>query len=583
MCPEQAKYSELDEKLFEMQALFDLSKALNSTLNLKEILDTILLTPMGKFLISKGLVLIAKGGEHRYVVESQKGLSRSLQGQVIQLGDLPCEILPVRQIQDPLSQAFFSKNGIDVILPIMHQEQRLGIICFGKKINGKPFTDPELDYLSSLSNIAATAIQNGLMYRELAEAKRLLEKKYQEQNTLFEIERELSSSLSSLQSDKVLNLLAYSIMGEMMVQKCMIFLNDHSKLALYLNKGFDSAQTGDILSDEAFLNRLMQVREPLLVEEIAEDADVCRKCREAGIEVLVPMRSANESRGILALGPKITQLPFAREDLEFLSTLGNLSMISIENVRLFEERLKNQKFEEELRIASDIQKRLLPGSCPKLDGFDIAAINLSSRQVGGDYYDCIQLDERRYALSIADVSGKGVPASLLMSNLQASFHALVKTGLEPGEMTARINNLIHRNTDFDKFITFFFGILDIKDRTFTSVNAGHNPPYVFHDDGTFQTLNEGGLILGMMPDVIYNSETVQLQSGDCLVMFTDGVSEAMNALEEEFEEKRIEQCILENYHLGAQELLEKLIASVMEFAQGQPQADDITCFIVKVS
>ncbi len=585
MSSEQKKrenYSELDEKLFEMQALFDLSKALNSTLQLKEILDTILLTPMGKYLITKGLVLIEKAAPDKFVIKSLKGLPKSLLEQIVQLSGLPRTAGYTDEIHNPISRAFFAKNEIELILPIVHQNDFLGFVCFNRKIKGTDYSNEELNYLSSLTNIAATSIKNSLIFQELDTAKRQLEKKYQEQNTLFEIERELSSTLSSLQSEKVLNLLAYSIMGEMMVQKCLIFLNENNAMKLSLNKGFQREQMETVLADSHFLENLLQLEKPVIISGTYEESELCKKCSDTGIQVLVPMRTANEAKGVLALGPKITKLEFSTEDLDFLATLGNMSMISIENVRLFEEKLKNQKFEDELRIASDIQKKLLPDTCPVIEGFDIAAVNISSRHVGGDYYDCIRLSDTQYALCIGDVSGKGVPASLLMANLQASLHALVNTGLEISKMIVRINNLIHRNTGIDKFITFFLTILDTREKTLLAVNAGHNPPYVFHKDGTFQTLNAGGLILGMMPDSSYESEKVQLQSGDCIVMYTDGVSEAMNSDEEEFEETRIEKSILSNYQLSAQGILEHLIADVMTFAEGQPQADDITSLIVKV-
>jgi len=572
----------LDEKLFELQALFDLSKALSSTLNLKEILDTILLTPMGRFLLGKGLVLIEKGQEGSYVVESIKGLPKSLVGRQVQLRLSADEPVQVGAISDALSRAFFESHGIALVVPIQRLNKNLGFICFGNKISGAGFEESELSYLHSLSNIAATAIQNGLTFLQLAEAKRQLEKKYQEQNTLFEIERELSSSLASLESEKVVNLLAYSIMGEMMVQKCLIFLREEDTMAFALNKGFLQENLDDLLADSAFLDLLAALDAPVATRQLNQDDPVFSRCTHHGIELLVPMRSANETKGILALGAKITGSEFKDEDIDFLSTLGSMSMISIENVRLFEEKLRNQKMEEELRIASDIQKRLLPTESPKLDGFDIAAVNISSRQVGGDYYDCIKLSDTQYAFCIADVSGKGAPAALLMANLQAALHALLNTGLDITEVVARINNLIHRNTDYDKFITFFFGVLDLTTREFTCVNAGHNPPYIFHSDRTFQTLNEGGLILGMMANVPYESETVTLQRGDSIVMYTDGVSEAMNAAEEEFEEHRIEETVAAHYDASAQGLLDELIAAVVAFAEGQPQADDITGLIIKV-
>jgi len=350
---------------------------------------------------------------------------------------------------------------------------------------------------------------------------------------------------------------------------------------LKLNKGFQDESALDLSSGENFYEQLLKLEGPVIVKNESA-TELYDRLNEFGVRALIPMRIQNETKGIVALGDKITKLDFAREELDFLTTLGNLSMISIENARLFEETLEKQRMEEELQIASEIQKQLLPKECPRIENYEVAAVNISSRQVGGDYYDCFKIDEHKYAFCIADVSGKGVPAALIMSNLQASLHSLVSTELDIGDMTSRINDLIYRNTGLDKFITFFFGVLDSKENTFTSCNAGHNPPYLFHADGTFQTFDKGGLILGMMPNISFETETLKLQTGDAIVMYTDGVSEAMDADEEEFEEKRIEACILENYGLSAEDMLDKLLGAVRDFSQGQPQADDITSLIIKV-
>ncbi|MCG8608146.1 SpoIIE family protein phosphatase [bacterium] len=573
----QSSFTELDEKLYELQALFDLSKALNSSLNLKNILDTILLTPMGKMLISKGIVLLCRD-DKAFVVETLKGLSKSLVGNRIQIDALPSGPEFVDRLSPSPWQALFEKNEVELVIPILYDNKNLGVIGFGKKILGKPYSDAELEYLKSLSNIAATAVQNGLIFEELNGVNRQLDKRVQELNTLFEIGKELNSTL---ESNTVVNLLAYSIMGELMVNRCLVFLRENGEMELRLNKGFQQNAELEKTANSDFQKRLSTLSESIIVED--KDDAFFGDLNTLGIRALIPLRIQNETKGVVALGDKITKLDFYPEELDFLTTLGNLSMISIENARLFEETLEKQRLEEELQIASEIQKQLLPKACPEIKKYKIAALNISSRQVGGDYYDCFQIDEDKYAVCIADVSGKGAPAALIMSNLQASLHSLVSLGIDIGDMTSRINNLIYRNTAMDKFITYFFALLDTKANTLTSCNAGHNPPYLFHSDGTFQTFDHGGIILGMMPNMPYETETVHLKPGDCVVMFTDGVSEAMNAEEDEFEEKRIEACILENYELSADQILEKLIDAVKDFSAGQPQADDITSLIIKVS
>jgi len=573
----EEKFTQLDEKLYELQALFDLSKALNSSLNLKNILDTILLTPMGKLLIAKGVILISKG-KNAFAVESLKGISKSLSGNCIHVDTYPSSPTYLNEIPASPWQALLLKNGIELIIPILHDEKKLGLIGFGQKIIGDVFSDPELDYLHSLSNIAATAIQNGLIFEELNSVNRQLDKRVQELNTLFEIGKELNSTF---EINKVLNLLAYSIMGELMVKRCLIFLIEKDNVTLALNKGFLGEDELKRINDPQFHRQLLTVKDSVLIDD-RDESKIGQLNKDLRIAALFPMRIQNETKGVVVLGEKITNLKFNKDELNFLTTLGNLSMISVENARLFEETLEKQRLEKELQVAREIQRQLLPKDCPEIENFEIAAINISSLEVGGDYYDCIELTDNKYVITIADVSGKGAPAALLMANLQASLHALVNTDLDISEITYRINNLIYRNTGFDKFITFFFGILDVEEKTFTTVNAGHNPPYLFHKDLSFQLFEAGGLILGMMPNIKYESETVSLKSGDCMVMFTDGVSEAMNGEEEEFEDKRIQECVLKSFDCSAEDIMKNLIASVKDFSKGQPQSDDITILTMKV-
>ncbi len=568
------------ETKYELQAIFDLSKALNSSLDLKSILDTLLLTLMGKFLISKGLVLVGHQQE-KYIIEACKGLPRSFLDSVVHIDDFPLSLTFTADMQPSTIKAFLKKNDILVVVPVRHNSKNLGLIGLGKKSLAGEFSDTELDYLNSLANISATSIQNGLIFRQLDHEKRKSDKSVQELNTLSEIVRELNSTLSKLETNKVVSLLVYSIMGEMMVNRCAVFLAASEGMTLSLNKGIPSDNCSQITGNNQISTELASLKEPILIQDY-QDGSTCDAFTAAGIAALIPMKIENENKGVIAIGGKITRQPFSKDELRFLSILGDWSVISIETARLIEQELQKKAMDEEMRIAGEIQRQLLPDSCLTLEGYEVEAVNNPSRQVGGDYFDFIKMSNDEYMFCIADVSGKGTPASLLMANVQASLHALADTGLSLTEITTRINKIIYENTTYDKFITFFVGILNLKKRSFTSVNAGHNPPYLYHADGTFETFDEGGLILGMMPEIIYKSETVKLASGDCIVMFTDGVSEAMNVNEEEYEEHRIEKCIADNFHLSTKDLLKKLLDDVASFSSGCPQADDITALLIKV-
>lgn len=570
----------LDEKVMELHSLFEISQTLNSSLNVTAILDNLLLTPMGKMMISKGIVLL-NHSKNIFKVETLKGLSQKLIGQTVEINDPvtgPTLIKDIGSEKDECA-SFFNKNEIELILPIRSSNKVLGIIGFGKKILSTPYKQSELNFLNSLSNIAATAIENGLMVMQLQKVNRKLDKKVQELNTLFDIGKELNSTLDP---EKILNLLSYAIMGEMMVNRCMVFVKDVDEMKLAISKGHKNISALEPFKQTGFLEALCDIKETVHFNNDNANDPVQTMLAQTKCPVAIPMRIKDETKGIIVIGEKILKANFEEDELEFLYTLGNEAIICLENARLFEETLEKQRMEEELDFAREIQQGLLPKENPELQNYEIAGMNIPSRQVGGDYYDCIRLNEDEICIAIADVSGKGMPASLLMANIQASLLAILESKKDLSEITGKINNIIHRNTGYDKFITFFGGILNLAENTFTSVNAGHNPPYFFHKDGTFDLLEKGGLLLGMMPNMPYEQETIQLQHGDWIIMFTDGISEAMNDKDEEFEEHRIEEFVSANLTLSAEEMKQKLYSEVKNFTRGVPQSDDITMIVVKV-
>jgi len=575
---EEVSNRKLDEKLMELQSLFEVSQMLNSSLNLKTILDNLLLTPMGKMMISRGIVLLYKNSE--LIVETLKGLPQNLVGKKISFQKDLTEIVFFDTLkpteQNPFK--FFLENKIIVLFPIRSSDKTLGYIGFGKKLIHESYSKSDIEYLKSLINIAGTSIENGLMVMQLHDVNRRLDKKIQELNTLFEIGKELNSTLDK---EKILNLLSYAIMGEMLINRCLIFLKEDEKKILAMIKGLKDEEDIERFHNERFLEAIFNLSEPLNLNKDTVKNNFIADLKKSGFPAVVPMRLQNETKGVLAIGSKITNNDFMQDELEFLSTLGNEALICLENVRLFEEKLEKQRMEEELALAREIQQKLLPTECPITENYEITGINISSLHVSGDYFDCIRLDDNRLCLAIADVSGKGTPASLLMANLQAVLNALIDSDEPLKKVTAKINNIIHKNTNYDRFITFFIGILDTDKNIFTYVNAGHNPPMLVENDGTIKYLEEGGLLLGMMPDIPYEESTVKLTPGEWIIMFTDGVTEAKDQNDEDFEEFRLKEVILKNRSATAENMKEKILTAVKEFTGNVPQSDDITLLIVK--
>jgi sigma-B regulation protein RsbU (phosphoserine phosphatase) len=217
-----------------------------------------------------------------------------------------------------------------------------------------------------------------------------------------------------------------------------------------------------------------------------------------------------------------------------------------------------------------------------MERLEIAAANISSMQVGGDYYDVIVLEDGRALVAIGDVSGKGTPAALLMANLQAAIRALVPLDLPLSEFTGRVNDLMCRNTGGNKFVTLFWGIVDPRTLTLTYVNAGHNYPMLIRSNGALERLEKGGMILGILKTTVpYEQGTVQLAPGDLLVLFTDGVSEAMSRESVEYGEERLESVLRHAMGLPAEAVLSAVHDDVMRHARGASQSDDITMMVIR--
>ena len=273
---------------------------------------------------------------------------------------------------------------------------------------------------------------------------------------------------------------------------------------------------------------------------------------------------------------------FTKEDEHFLEAFSVHAALAIENARLHQDIVEKERIEKELEIAGAIQRRLLPKQLPSLTGYEIDAVARPSKNVGGDYYDLIMLADGKYAFVIADVSGKGVPAALLVSTLHASLHAYIDGAADLAQLVKRLNVVVHGNTEAERFITLFMAVLDPSDGTLTYVNAGHNFPFILRtQQSSIQPLSSTGLPLGMFDGVEFQQETVKLDPSEYLVLYTDGVTEAMNKSFDEYGESRLRQMMIGSGDKSASGFLGSIVSDVEKFVAGEPQSDDLTMLVLK--
>jgi len=341
----------------------------------------------------------------------------------------------------------------------------------------------------------------------------------------------------------------------------------------------------NISSEDPVFQTLAQLDKPVFFDEFAEEespSDLLPRLKEWGCRVLVPVRERDRLTGVLFLSEKVSGFRYSYEDFNLFSVLTNQLAAGLTNARLYIEALEKQKMEEELNVARQIQMQLLPQSDPVGSGFTVASFAHPSRQVGGDYYDYFQRPHKRLGMVIADVSGKGVPAALLVSQLQAILRAELRTDKSLPDIIGAVNQIVTESTSPEKFATLFYADWDPATQEFTYVNAGHNYPMVVRRDATYTDLITGGLILGFMPHAHFEDARIQLGPGDVVLLYTDGLSELQNPAGEEYGEKRLRRFLTENRHLSAGAIKNKLIRDANRFALGQIGFDDLTLIILKL-
>lgn len=546
-----------------LTALVEFSRVINSSLDLNFILNNVLLTCLGKFLATRGIIALNINGKLK--AKSYKGITEE---SILLFPDIDAD--EYCDENDELKK-FFTDNNLLASEKISSSNECIGIVSLGEKLNKQDYTKDDLDFLKTILNISASAIQNSMIVDELKIVNRELDSRIQRLSSLFELSKEFG--LFS-ESTKVTRLLIFALIGQFLVQK----------YALLRFEGNDIEVIEPKLPVDELLSNLRKIDYHQITTSLNREQVVLQfpSLYEMGIEVIVPMQIQGKTKGLIILGKRINNIDYTDADIEFIFSVGSLAIISMENRRLFREALEKHKMEEELDIAREIQRNLLPQKFPLLSNFDIAAVNVSSKQVGGDYYDIIELDENDCVVAIADVSGKGVPASLMMANMQAFLQVICRQNIPLGVATGLINDLISKNTTDGRFITFFWGTLNNLDKTFEYVNAGHNPPLLIRD-GKIIKLEIGGMILGVMKTLMqYRSEKIQLMKDDVIVMFTDGISEAMNKKGEEFSDAALEKLSLESVGETSENIMKRIQSEVQKFTDGANQSDDITLVVIKV-
>jgi len=296
------------------------------------------------------------------------------------------------------------------------------------------------------------------------------------------------------------------------------------------------------------------------------------------VELFVPVMQERQCVAYIALSEKVYGLAYGAEEMGHVAVLATQIGAALQNIRLLKESVERKVFEEELRIARQIQMKMLPGQPPEVPGFGIYGVAVPSRQVGGDYYDFIVVDDRYLVVVVADVSGKGIPASLLTATLQATVRTGADAQTDPTRMLARLNGLIFQNTSASEFATAFYGVLDIEKGVMRYANAGHEFPFVVAGGRAVQ-LEESGIVLGCIAEFDYTEHEVAMPRGSALVVFTDGVTDSESRAGENYGAQRLKLLLESDGSASARDLCRRVIEDVRSFGDGENQ-DDLTLVVL---
>jgi len=558
------------KRMSELISLLDLTATLGSSLTGAEILDAALLIVMGELQVGRGALLV-RGEDGEYRPRALRGV-RELEA-LRPRGPLPGA--PARRGE----AGFDEPRGappFEVLCPISRGDRQVAVLLLGPRAAGAPYGEDELAFLRSVAACAAVPIENGLVYAELRDVNRRLSRKIFELHNLFDLSRELTSSFDE---DAIRSLFLGTVMGQLVVSRAALFLGGAEGLRPAEERGVRGDGGSDPFPEAEARRALAALVRPLAVVDLPPGR-VRERLQSSRLTFVFPLTMGDRLEGFVAVGERASRAPFTDEDHDFVRTLGRQALAALATVRLHRVSLEKERQDRELQIAREIQRSLFPSECPRIPGWSLAAASEACYEVGGDHYDFIRLEEGRLAFAIADVSGKGTPASILMASVHASLRALA--GASPPEvLMTRLNRFLYESTQANKFVTLFFGELEPATRRVRFVNAGHVPPYLVRADGRVERLEVGGPALGLLEGAAFPEGEVRMAPGDTLAIVTDGATEAVSPTGEYLDDAGVCRVLRAARADSAEGVLAALLAAVHGWTGPAGCSDDLTALILK--
>lgn len=460
-----------------------------------------------------------------------------------------------------------------LVLPLFRRGEPFGAIeCLGKRDG--PFTAADFDRLEVAAEGVAFALDYALLSHEI-------ERRALEKEVLLDVTRRLAAPFDL---EEVVEAIFTGLRQVVDFDAAAIYLvaRGTDVLELVSEQGYPegSESAFHMQMGQGIVGWVAKNGEPVIVPDVRADPRYVAARAHTRSEIAAPLMVEGRVVGVFNLESDHEDSYHAGH-LELLLAFAAQAAVAVERARTLRDRVERRRLEKELAIARDIQQSFLPAAAPRVPGFDLAGTSISHDKVGGDYYDFITISETRIGLAIADVSGKGIPAALLMAGFRMSLLAEIRNEFAIRAVMRKVNQLLHESTERDRFVTAFYGVLDWRNSVFIFSNAGHNPPMLLRADGTTEELTDGGVALGVLEDTRYEERPVALGHGDVVVLYTDGVSEAENAEGEQFGTERIARIVREHPNHDARELTQDLVAAVLDWAGEKGLSDDLTLLVAR--
>ncbi len=400
---------------------------------------------------------------------------------------------------------------------------------------------------------------------------------------------EISAAISStMEVEQIVDLIIKKCVKHLKVEQADVLLLDANEEGQPFHTMIRRADTTMNISPYRLNSQLtgwmLKHQKPLISNDFAADErfqQLADKTFEIRSLLSVPLLSKGKMIGVLTLFNKKQAAGFSNHDQRLVAIISSQSAQVIENARLYKEEQQLVEVHKEMEMACKIQMNLLPQKKPQLQNYEIVGRSIPAQTVGGDYFDFISIDENRLAICLGDVSGKGLPAAMLMANLQATIRGQVLVDPTPKTCLQRSNKLLYLSTEPQKFATLFYSVLDFKNHQLCFANAGHNRPLLLRKGKKPTRLETAGLALSIVKNTAFEEDCLSLKPGDLLFIYSDGITEAMNKCGEEYGEDKTADFLYQHQQLEASDLVEKIVSAVERFAGDYSQKDDMTLVIIK--